>query len=302
MELEELKEKIKNLEIQGARNVAKSVVKFMIDYIKKTNENPKKIIEDMIKIGWELMNVRPTEPMTRQMVKEILHLMIVDLNKYKNEDLDSFKKHVINDEMHYLNLFDKNMEIISEIGSNYLPEHARIITYCHSSTVVAILKKAFDKGKIDSVYTCETRPLFQGRITAKELVEYGIDTTLIVDGALGVYTKHVDLAIVGGDVVTSAGDLVNKIGTSTLAEIMFNRNKPFFSAVESYKYDIMSEYGYRITIEQRAISEVWNSPPKGLKIKNPAFDVTPAKFINAYITEKGIVPPQQFRTLITKTD
>ena len=98
--------------------------------------------------------------------------------------------------------------------------------------------------------------------------------------------------LVGADSVTSRGDLINKVGTSTLAHIARLHDVSFYSAAELYKYSPLTFFGQRERIEERDPKEIWDRPPRGVKIHNPAFDVTAARYINGYITEEGIVPPQ----------
>jgi ribose 1,5-bisphosphate isomerase len=112
--------------------------------------------------------------------------------------------------------------------------------------------------------------------------------------------KKADLVLVGADSITSRGDLINKIGTSTLAHIARMHDVSFYSAAELFKYSPMTFYGEREKIEERDPKEVWDNAPKRVKVSNPAFDVTAAKYINGYITELGVIPPQSFFALATE--
>ncbi|VVC04705.1 Ribose 1,5-bisphosphate isomerase [Candidatus Burarchaeum australiense] len=147
----------------------------------------------------------------------------------------------------------------------------------------------------------ETRPLFQGHITARELSSAGLDTTLIVDSAIKSVMRDVDLVLVGADAITSSGELVNKIGTSTLAFVAYEEELNFYSAAELFKFDPLTLWGRVEPIEQRAAREV--ADPRlfpRVHILNPAFDLTPAKHITAYITEHGVVAPQSLFSLAAK--
>ena len=302
-EVERIVKDIKSLKIQGARNVAKATIKAFLLYLKWLQKNRKRkkkafseyrkpLIEDAIKVLLELSLTRPTEPMTRNIFEEIVNYTFFLVEKF--EDEEKIIEKLLKKQEEILKKMEERVKILANIGANYLPEKATVITYCHSSTVVAILKQAKKLGKEIEVIACETRPLYQGRITALELAKAGIKTTLIVDGALGRFMKKADLALVGGDAITSAGDLVNKIGTLTLARVAESYGKSLFSAVELYKFDRQSIFGFREPIEQRDPKEVWTNPPKlkSLSIANYAFDVIPARLINAYITDVGIITPQ----------
>jgi len=150
------------------------------------------------------------------------------------------------------------------------------------------------------VVCCETRPRWQGRITAEELANAGMDVTLTVDMGVNKFMKKADMVIVGADAVTAMGDLINKVGTSALARLARMNDVSFYSAAELYKYDPLTIYGAREAIEERDPKEVWEKPPKGVKISNPAFDATAARYINGYITEMGVVPPQALWTVAMK--
>jgi ribose 1,5-bisphosphate isomerase len=111
---------------------------------------------------------------------------------------------------------------------------------------------------------------------------------------MNMFMKKADIVIVGADSVTSRGDLINKIGTSTLAHIARMNDVSFYSAAELSKYSPMTIFGTRERIEERDPKEVWDKPPKGLKIRNPAFEATAGKYINGYVTEMGVIPPESF--------
>ena len=293
-EIEKIIKDIKELRIQGARNVAKATVKAFIIFVKQNEEkDSKKFIEESIKFALQLLNTRPTEPMARNIMKEVINYLLNAIEKHKTKD--DIKEFFESNEEKIMKKFYESMEKISEIGANYIEEDSTIITYCHSSTVTSILKKAHDTGKNIKVIACETRPKFQGRITAKELSEYGIETTLIVDGAMARFGKKADIAIVGADAITSTGDLINKIGTLSLAIVMKHYNKELISAAELYKYDPETLLGFREKIEERGEEEIWGISKENFKIRNPAFDHVPSNLISKYITDAGIINPDDFR-------
>lgn len=281
--------KIKELRVQGARNIAKTALNSLIYEIENSKERTSnRFVRKISKTAEILGRARPTEPMLRNLMEKAQRYAVQ--NRRKDAKLltsgmsDYCKKLLKN--------MDESVERLKEYGAKYIPKDATIMVHCHSSTVTGIIKKAAEMGKDIDVIACETRPRYQGRITAKELARAGIKVTFIVDGAMNYFAKKTDFALVGADAITAAGDLVNKIGTSTLARIMRINDKSFFSAAETLKYDPLTQYGEREEIEERSTKEVWDAKMKNLIIKNPAFDVTAAKYINAYITEKGIIPPQ----------
>jgi len=297
-DIKKLVSDIKSLKVQGARNVAKTALKALILQAKYSKaKNSKSFYDEIKSLSGVLAETRPTEPMMRNLLERASTYLYEKSRKEKRQ-LDQLKNDFINEQKNYIKKIDEDAEKLFAYGARLVPNDAVVITHCHSSTVTGILKKA--KSKNIKVIACETRPRYQGRITAKELAEAGIDVTLVVDGAMNLYMKKADLVLVGADSVTSRGDLINKVGTSTLAHIARMHDVSFYSAAELFKYSIMTFYGTREKIEERDPSEVWEKPPKGVKISNPAFDVTAAKYINGYITEVGVIPPQSFFTLATQ--
>ncbi len=288
---------IKSLKIQGARNVAKAAVKSLIIHAKNSKaSNSKAFYNEIKKLSSALAMTRPTEPMMRNSLESAVEYLYAEI-KTKQSVKTLIKKFIMREELH-LKKTDEDAKKLFEYGAKLIPAGATIVTHCHSSTVTGILKKA--KGKRIKVIACETRPRYQGRITAKELADAGIDTTIVVDGAMNMYMKKADLVLVGADSVTSRGDLINKVGTSTLAHIAKMHDTSFYSAAELFKYSSMTFYGEREKIEQRDPKEVWENAPRKIKISNPAFDVTSAKYINGYITELGVIPPPAFFSLATR--
>jgi len=194
---------------------------------------------------------------------------------------------------------DEGAKRLAEYGAKLIPDGALVLTHCHSSTSTSCMIAAGRMRKRFSVVCFETRPRWQGRKTAAELAKAGIDVTIAVDGAMNMFMKKADIVIVGADSVTSRGDLINKIGTSTLAHIARMNDVSFYSAAELFKYSPMTIYGTREKIEERDPKEVWERPPRGVKVRNPAFEATAAKYISGYITEEGVIPPPSFFTLAT---
>jgi methylthioribose-1-phosphate isomerase len=194
---------------------------------------------------------------------------------------------------------------MGEHGAKLVPEGARIMTHCNAGalatsgygTALGVIRSA--KGKNISVIANETRPYLQGaRLTAWECVQEGIPCTLITDNMAGhlISRGEVDLVIVGADRIAANGDTANKIGTYPLAVLARRHGLPFYVAAPLSTFDPKIPDGSRIPIEERAASEVtgyrdlrW--APEGVKVRNPAFDVTPAELITAIVCEKGVARP-----------
>lgn len=266
---------IKNLKIQGATNVALSALKSL--------ENLS--LTDFKKASKLFFNLRATEPLLRNGLKYVSFK--VDDGFSVDEAVSSFEK-MINDS------FEKTVEV----GIRKIKRNSIVMTHCHSSVVVEIIKRAFDKGKVEKVFSSETRPLFQGRITAKQLAGYGVPVVSYVDSAMRHFVNDADLVLVGADAITSDGFLVNKIGTSLLALAADEARTSFGSAFEIFKFDPSTIEGYNEGIEQRNKKEVWNTRIENVEVVNPAFDFTPHDYVNFVITNKGVFSIENVPNLI----
>jgi ribose 1,5-bisphosphate isomerase len=289
MDIDETCEKIKKLEIQGARNVAIAALDALIYEIEKSKIKSKDALISEILVNIDkLSSLRSTEPMLENLLSNFFEY-IKDKTNVK-EIKSSAKLYVKN----FKKELETGIEKIIIYGTNLLKDKERILTHCHSSTVEKILIN-LSNIKDFEVYCTETRPLFQGRITAKNLSKF-VKVNLIVDSAIGYFMKDIDAVIVGADVVTARGTLINKIGTSVIASVAKEYNVPFYSACELWKYDPKSKFGMQRTIEFRGEDEVLpKEERKGrIKVLNPAFDATDDKYINGYICEKGILTPYEF--------
>jgi methylthioribose-1-phosphate isomerase len=190
-------------------------------------------------------------------------------------------------------------------GSKLLADGDNILTHCNAGalatagygTALGVIRAAHEQGKKLHVYVDETRPVLQGaRLTAWELKKEKIPFTLITDNMAGflMQQKKIDKIIVGADRIAANGDTANKIGTYSLAVLACAHHIPFYVAAPQSTIDVSLKTGAAIPIEERRNEEVTHfkgvrSAPQGTKVYNPAFDVTPARFITAIITEKGIL-------------
>jgi len=194
---------------------------------------------------------------------------------------------------------------LGAFGADLVPQEARILTHCNAGalatagygTALGVVRAAAERGKKVAVLADETRPFLQGaRLTAWELVRDGIDTTVIADNMAASMMRlgHVDLVVVGADRIAANGDVANKIGTYGVAVLAREHGIPFYVAAPVSTIDLNTADGSTIPIEERDGREVTHVgpnrlTPEGARIRNPAFDVTPAKFVTAIITERGVV-------------
>jgi methylthioribose-1-phosphate isomerase len=192
-------------------------------------------------------------------------------------------------------------------GAGLVPQHARILTHCNAGalatagygTALGVIRAAVEQGKHVAVLADETRPFLQGaRLTAWELVRDGIDTTVITDNMTAsiMQAGQIDLVVVGADRIAANGDVANKIGTYGVAVLAKQHDVPFYVAAPLSTIDLNTPDGSRIPIEERNDREVTHVgplrvTPEGARVRNPAFDVTPASFVTAIVTERGIARP-----------
>ena len=202
---------------------------------------------------------------------------------------------------------------IGENGAALLKGGDGVLTHCNAGalataeygTALAAIFVAQEQGKRLRVFADETRPLLQGaRLTAWELLEAGVDVTLICDNMAGQVMKEgkIQRVLVGADRIAANGDTANKIGTYSVAVLAREHGIPFYVAAPSSTFDLSIPDGSRIPIEQRSAEEVTNgfgrrTAPHGVKVYNPAFDVTPARYIAAIITERGVIQPPTAETI-----
>lgn len=198
-----------------------------------------------------------------------------------------------------------NMEIGRQ-GQLLIPDNSNILTHCNAGglatagygTALGVIRAAHAAGKRIHVFIDETRPFLQGaRLTAWELIQERIPCTLIADNMAGdlMRRKKIQLTIVGADRIAANGDVANKIGTYSLACLCHLHGLPFYVAAPLSTIDLSTSRGEQIPIEERPPGELIYLQgkllaPRGINVYNPAFDVTPQKFIHALITEKGIIP------------
>lgn len=288
-------DKIKRIEIQGARNVAIAAIKAIQDETKKTKASSKKeFINDLLESKNILFNSRATEPLMRNSIRYLIH-EIESSNKESVKEMVDLVSQVAEQ---FLRNLEHSKENIAKVGSRRIFHHSRILTHCHSSTVTSILRKAKLDGKSFEVVCTESRPVFQGRITAKDMLNSGIKTTMIVDSAVRHFMNQVDLVMVGADAITSEGNVINKIGTSMVALAAKEARTPFYVVSELLKFDPLTIHGEYEKLEERSSEEVWDNSPAGLIIRNPAFDVTRREFIHGIICEEGIISPHSINEVI----
>ena len=193
---------------------------------------------------------------------------------------------------------------MGDLGAPLFPENARVLTHCNAGalatagygTALGVIRSAARLGRIKQVYADETRPYLQGaRLTAWELMQDQIPTTLIADNMAGhlMARGEIDAVIVGADRIAANGDVANKIGTYTVAVLAKENGIPFYVAAPTSTFDLETATGASIPIEERPAEEITHHAgrrlaPEGVSVRNPAFDVTPHRYVTAIVCERGV--------------
>jgi methylthioribose-1-phosphate isomerase len=222
-------------------------------------------------------------------------------------DTNSIKQRLLTEAI----AMEKEDEVINrqmgDHGKDLIPEGGSVLTHCNAGalataafgTAVGVIRANWENGKHFSVFNTETRPFLQGaRLTAWEFQKLGIPSTLVVDSAAGMLMRRGEIGcvITGADRIAANGDTANKIGTYTLAVLAKENGIPFYVAAPISTVDMRLRNGDQIEIEERSSDEVTEFrgvqiAPEGVEAYNPGFDVTPAKYVSAIITEAGIARP-----------
>ncbi|MGC8936078.1 MAG: ribose 1,5-bisphosphate isomerase [Candidatus Methanomethylicaceae archaeon] len=294
-ELIRLADDIRTMRIRGAAEIGRAAAEGLaIAAMSIRAESPQDYVDKLEEAYQLLLNTRPTAVSLPNALRYVMYRV---RNAFKRGmDVDELRALTIRAAEDFKKSSQEAVRRISEIGAKRIRNGDLIMTHCNSSVAISILKEANRQGKDFRVIATETRPRFQGRLTAKALSEAGIPVTLIVDSAARYFMPKVDKVIVGADVVTANGAVVNKIGTSQIALAAKEARVRVFVGAETYKFSPSTVLGELVEIEERPPEEVIPkeelSQLKGVTVANPAFDVTPPDFIDIIITEKGIIPPQ----------
>jgi ribose 1,5-bisphosphate isomerase len=292
--IEKIYKDIKDLNVQGATNVAIATFEGMKLYEEIGKQKDKELFyKEFFEVGDRLSHARANEPLATNGVKFVKS----SFNK-KYSDLPE----IVTMKRELAQLCDEFLDIIGQSKKDLISKSWRffdnfnkVFTHCHSSTAVSLIKSiSKDKKNFQAVCT-ETRPRLQGRVTAKSLLESGINTTLIADSAGESFIVNrgsipVEIVFMGCDEITTGGHAVNKIGSWGLGMAAHYVDKPFYIVTPLLKLDLES-FKHNIKIEIRESKELWEDAPKGLRMYNPAFEVVDKGLITGYVTEVGILKP-----------
>jgi len=297
MSVPETAEKIKSMEIRGAGRIARTAAEALRDHaLSLQTDNLPGFVKEMEKAAEILVATRPTAVS----LPNAVHIVMDGLKDARTAG--EARAALVRRADGFIDTSRHAVEKIAQFGARHIRDGDTILTHCNSEAALGCMIEAHRQGKQIEVFATEVRPRNQGHITIRTLNDAGIRTNFIVDSAVRSFISDIDLVIVGADAVTVNGAVVNKIGTSQVAHTAKEARVNMIVAAETYKFAPRTVIGELIRIEERTPDEVL--PPAIAKtlpnvtVRNPAFDVTPAEFIDLIVTEAGAIPPQMAYVII----
>lgn len=284
---------IEEMRIRGAGPIASSALRALADSLDEIcvqSRSSEDFFAEIRSAEETLLNTRPTAVALPNAISFVDNALVQ--SREKGEEKEQMRNVVERAIGEFLDRMERAKTMVADIGVKLIPRGTSVMTHCHSTVVISLLKKAVETGAISTIYVKETRPLYQGLITARQLSGFGGDVRLIVDSASAYYMDQVDMVVVGADAIALNGDVANKIGTFQTAIVARQFSKRFLVAAETYKIAPKAGSGKEIPIEFRGADEVVSDSrviETGLKVLNPSFDVTPHKAIDWIVTEMRVL-------------
>ena len=297
MSVTDTAEKIKSMEIRGAGRIARAAAEALRDHaVSVRSLNIVAFRQEMERAAAILVATRPTAVS----LPNAVHIVMAGLEHASTTE--EAREGLIHRAERFIHSSQNAVEKISGFGARHIRDGDTVLTHCNSEVALGCIIEAHRSGKEIEVFATEVRPRNQGLITIRTLNDAGIKTNFIVDSAVRSYIHDVDLVIVGADAVTVNGAVVNKIGTSQVAHTAAEARVNVMVAAETYKFAPQTIMGDLIRIEERQANEVLADEIArtlpNVTVRNPAFDVTPAEYIDLIVTEQGAIPPQMAYIII----
>ena len=293
----ETAEKIKSMEIRGAGRIARAAAEALrAQALFSKASITSAFVDEMEWAATLLVSTRPTAVS----LPNAVHMVMAGIGRAKT--VAEARAGVVKRADEFIQSSQHAVEKIAEFGARHIRDGDTILTHCNSEVALGCIIEAHRSGKEIEVFATEVRPRNQGLITIRTLNDAGIKTNYIVDSAVRSFINDIDLVIVGADAVTVNGAVVNKIGTSQVAHSAHEARVNVLVAAETYKFAPRTIIGEQIQIEERAAGEVLSDEIARtlphVTVRNPAFDVTPAEYIDMIVTEQGAIPPQMAYVII----
>lgn len=303
MKIDWLIKKFQNYEIASADGTAIAAASALKDLALKTEAKSAKALFDQIKMA--AFGLREARQSSAALQNSLDYIEDAAQSAYhKKASLKKMRTLIADACDEFVSRIAEAKERIGEIGSKRIRDGDRILTLCRSTSVLAVLRKAVEQGKKIEVIVAESRPDLEGRLLANEVAELGIPVTLITDFAARIFLPDIDLFLAGGEAIAANGAIVSKVGTATLAELCHDARVRVLIAVGSYKFSHETLLGRLITLEEGNPEQIVpeSELDSRITIRNPLFDVTGHEHIDAFITERGIIPPQGAYLIFTTNE
>jgi len=289
-------EDIAEMEIRGAATIARAAADALESQARASEaSDPESFRAEMREAARHLRDTRPTAVSLPNSLRYVLRNL-------EGETVTALRASTVDAAESFRGQLDRAQDDLGEIGANRLRDGDVVMTHCHSTDALACVKAAVDDGKHIEAVVKETRPRKQGHITAEQLREWGVPVTVIVDNAGRRYLDEVDHVLVGADSIAADGSVINKVGTSMLAVSARERGVPVMVAAQTLKLHPDTLTGHTVEIEMRDETEVLSDADRERlgdpDVENPAFDVTPPRYVDAIVTEHGQFPPESIVTLM----
>ena len=289
-------EAIATMEIRGAATIAGAAAEALAAQAQEIDaDSPEAFRTSLRTAARTLHETRPTAVSLPNALRYVLQRM-------DGRDVETLRRNVVDAVEEFVDQLDRAQTDLGRVGANRLADGDTVMTHCHSTDALACIEAAVEQGKSISAVVKETRPRNQGHITAEQLRDAGVPVTLIVDSAARRYLDTVDHVVVGADSIAADGGVINKVGTSGLAVNARERGVPIMTAAQTIKLHPETLTGHTVEIEMRSESEVIDEDAReaigDISVENPAFDVTPPRYMDAIVTEHGQFPPESIVTLM----
>jgi ribose 1,5-bisphosphate isomerase len=281
---------IETMRVRGAGHIARHAVQALRDLASSWEGDERAFAAEAKRAARRLIATRPTAVSLRNAVEEATAPLATRNGDGRADVLAASERFIARSVA--------AVDEVSRLGARLLGKDGLVLTHCNSACSVGVIAAARDAHDIRAVAT-ETRPRRQGHLTAVQLRGRGVPVTLIVDGAVNLWMPRVDWVVVGADSIARNGDVVNKVGTSLVALSAQEHGVPFYVAAETYKVDRRARTGHDVRIEERDPREVLEGRKlPGVKVSNPVFDVTPARFVRRIVTEAGVAKPSELERVL----
>ncbi len=292
----ETAEAIATMEIRGAATIAREAAAALATQARETEVDSPDAFRASVRVAARTLHeTRPTAVSLPNALRYVLQRM-------EGRDVETLRRSVVDAADEFIDQLERARTDLGRVGANRLADGDTVMTHCHSTDALACIEAAVEQGKSISAVVKETRPRNQGHITAEQLRDAGVPVTLIVDSAARRYLDEVDHVVVGADSIAADGGVINKIGTSGLAVNARERGVPIMTAAQTIKLHPETLTGHTVEIEMRSETEVIADAARDdigeITVENPAFDVTPPRYMDAIVTEHGQFPPESIVTLM----